>query len=176
MKSRSLSVGVIALVSSLMLAAGTASAHGTSEVPGETSTCVVKSLPSFVDQGEFDLEATVADIIEVGCDPYVYGTGKSVEITASQLYSRCGHRLRWFDPDPYQETEDQGSITVPLDADGNATVAVLAGPGCFPGVTGENLIGVHMLEKPFESFATSFGVLPPGPTPEGLKVEPSRQI
>jgi hypothetical protein len=173
MKSRSLGVGLLALAISSVLMAGTASAHGTNTAAEgkEPTTCAVKSLPAFVDQGEFTLEATVGDVIEIECNPFVYA-GKTLEITASQLFTRCAGHLKWFDPDPFQETV-ANHIDVTLDADGNANVAVLAGPGCFPG---ESLIGAHMLEKPFESFATSFGVLPPGPTPEGLTVKPASQV
>jgi hypothetical protein len=137
-----------------------------------------------VAQGEFNQEATVGDIVEIECNPFVYGTGQKMEVTASQLYSRCKKNLKWWQVDPYQEEPEgtpglapQGSgaigITVTLDNDGNATIALLAGPGCFPG---ESLIGAHMLEKPFESFAASFGVMPEGATPEGLKVEPAVQV
>ena len=64
-------------------------------------------------------------------------------------------------------------MTVSLDADGNATVAVLAGPGC---AAGESLVSAHMEEEPFETFTTSFSVLPPAPTPPGVFALPATQI
>jgi hypothetical protein len=106
MKSRNLGVGLVALASSLLLLVGTASARGTDAVTTTTSnTCVVHSLPSFIAQGEFTTTATVADIIEVECDPTVYGTESKIKITASQLYSRCKGRLTWFVPNPYTRSE-----------------------------------------------------------------------
>src|SRR5437763_15892768 len=53
---------------------------------GSPATCVVHSLSSFVAQGEFELQATAADIVEVECNPFVYGTGSKIKITASQLF------------------------------------------------------------------------------------------
>ena len=170
MKSHSLGVGLVVLASSLCLLAGTASAHGT--VPAAAAapaTCVVHSLPSFVAQGEFAVTATAADIIEVECNPNIYGTESKIKITASQLYSRCKNKLRWYVPNPFRVQEGRG-VTVELDADGNATVAVLAGPKCSPG---ESLVTAHMEEEPFESFTTNFTVLPPENTKQGVFAYPS---
>ena len=47
--------------------------------------------------GEFADTATVADVVEVECNPFVYGTGAEVTVTASQLYSRC-HEVSWYVP------------------------------------------------------------------------------
>jgi hypothetical protein len=52
-----------------------------------------------------------------------------------------------------------------LDADGNATAAVLAGPGCQ---AGESLITAHMEEEPFETFTNAYTVLPPVNTTQGI--------
>jgi hypothetical protein len=173
MKSRNLGVGVVALVSSLFLLVGTASARGTAAVTTTTSdTCVVNSLPSFTAQGEFGTSATVADIIEVECDPTVYGTESKIKITASQLFSRCKGKLTWFVPNPYTRSEGRG-VTVALDADGNATVAVLTGPGCE---AGESLVSAHMEEEPFETFTTGFSVLPPVKTTPGVFPMPKTQV
>jgi hypothetical protein len=171
-------------IAALMLCAGVLAAAGAAQAQARTmaagaraeasaaqaATCVVHSLPSFVEQGEFALEATVADVVEVECNPFVYGTGEEVEITASELFDRCAQSLTWYEPDPFKEVVGARSVDVPLDADGNATVALRAGPGCSPG---ESLVAVHMLQAPFESFATSFSVLPPGPTPEGVFAAPA---
>jgi hypothetical protein len=175
MKSRSLGVGLLALASSMLLLAGTASAHSTTPAWSAEGpeTCVVRSLPAFVAQGEFEQEATVGDIIEVGCNPYVYATGSRIKIMDAELYDRCGGNIRWYDPDPYVEVARERGISVPLDADGNATVAVLAGPGCH---NGESLVTAHMEEAPFETFTTSFSVLPPGNTPAGVFAMPDTQV
>ena len=64
-------------------------------------------------------------------------------------------------------------MTLTLDADGNATVLLIAGPKCQ---AGETLVTVHQLEEPFESFTASFSVLPPNDTAEGVFAEPATQI
>jgi len=173
MKSRNLSVALVVLASSCFSLAGTASAHGTAPTPTTTSkaTCVVESLSSFVAQGEFGASATAADVIQVECDPAAYGTGSLMRITANQLFSRCG-KLVWIVPNPFSRTEGNG-VTVKLDADGNATVAVIAGPGCQ---VGESLVSAHMLQEPFETFTTPFTVLPPVTTPPGVFALPDEQV
>ena len=60
-----------------------------------------------------------------------------------------------------------------IDADGNATVALRAGPACE---AGEGLITAHMEEEPFESFTTSFTVLPPVNTTPGVFALPATQV
>jgi hypothetical protein len=171
-------VGLVVLASSLLLLVGTASAHGTAPAGKETKgTCVVHSLPSFVAQGEFAQTATAADIVEVECNPNVYGTGSKIKLTASQLYSRCKEDLVWYVPNSFARnefTKEEGrGISVQLDADGNATVAVLAGPECQ---AGESLVTAHMEEEPFESFTTSFTVLPPVNTTPGVFAMPAAQV
>ena len=68
--------------SSLLLLAGSASAHGggNPQVSEGTGSCKIKSLPSFIAQGEFGTAASVADVIEVSCNPSEYGTGAEVTI------------------------------------------------------------------------------------------------
>lgn len=166
MKRRNLAGGLVVLASTLFMLAGSASAAETG------STCVVKTLPSFVAQGEGTVAASVADIVEVGCDPTIYGTGSKITITATQLFERCGHRLTWWEPNPFQVVQGN-KITVPVDADGNAIVALLAGPGCQ---AGESLISAHMVEEPFETSTSSYTVLPPKTTPPGLFVENPTQV
>jgi hypothetical protein len=184
MNSRKLGVGLLVLASSSCLLVGTASAHGTPlattaapPAAPASGTCVVHSLPSFIAQGEFTLTATVADIVEVECDPNVYGTGSKIKITASQLFSRCKDKLTWYVPNKFGtnefQTETGRGVSVRLDADGNATVALLAGPECE---AGEGLITAHMEQEPFESFTTSFSVLPPINTPPGVFALPASQV
>ena len=190
MDGRKLGAGLMVLASSLLLLAGTASAHGTVRGAGTEGegSCTVKSLPSFIAQGEFENAATVGDIIEVSCNPYVYSAGASVTVTASQLYSRC-HEVTWYDPteladdavepepgDDVGETESSGSgrsFTLHLDVNGNANVGLIAGPKCM---VGESLITVDENESPYETFTTSFQVLPAVNTPQGIYVTPSSQV
>jgi hypothetical protein len=177
MKCRNLGVGLAVLASSVFLLAGTASAHGVGpDIEGaeETAkTCVVHSLPSFIAQGEFKVAATVGDIVEVECNPDIYGTASKIKITASQLFTRCKGHLNWYVPNPFKVVLDKAGVSVILDADGNATVALLAGPGCSPG---ENLISAHMEEEPFETFTTGFTVMPPLNTKPGVFAMPSSQV
>jgi hypothetical protein len=132
----------------------------------------VHSLPSFVAQGEFGASATAADVIEVECNPAIYGTGSPIRVTAAQLFSRCGDRLTWIEPNPYTRVIGKG-ITVRVDADGNATVAVIAGPECQ---VGESLVTVHEEAEPFETATTDFTVLPPAPTKPGVEALPASQV
>ena len=173
MDGRTLGAGLMALASSFVLMAGTASAHGTAQAQAsEGTTCAVHSLPSFVAQGEFELQATAADVIEVECNPFVYGTGSKVTVIASQLYSRCDKDITWIVPNPYG-TSDGISDELTLDADGNATVALIAGPECQ---AGESLISLHMDEGEYNSYTTSFTVLPPNDTELGVTALPSHQV
>ena len=173
MDVRRLAAGLVVAASSLLLMAGTASAHGTASAQAtEGTTCAVHSLPSFVAQGEFEYQATVADVIEVECNPFVYGTGSRVTITASQLYSRCDGDITWFGTAPGEEISAR-SLEVGLDADGNATVALIAGPNCQ---AGESLISLHMDEGEYNSYTTSFTVLPPNDTELGVTALPSHQV
>jgi hypothetical protein len=166
MKRLKLGVGLAVLASSMLLLVGNASAHGIAPAgQAEAGTCVVHSLPSFTAQGEFTLSATVADIVEVECNPFVYGTGSKIKITAAQLFSRCGGKVTWYIPDPFAVVANARGVTVTLDADGNATVAVLAGANCQ---AGESMISAHMEEEPFETFSTSYTVLPPVNTTPGV--------
>jgi len=171
MDRRNLGVGLVALLCSMCLLGGTAMAHG-APAAIEAGQCTVKSLPSFVAQGEFETTATVADVIEIGCDPTEYGTGSEVTVIDSQLYSRCND-MSWYVPNPYGVTYDSNKVSLKLDADGNATVALIAGPQCQ---AGETLVTVHETNEPFESFSTSFSVLPPNDTEEGVFAMPSSQI
>ena len=176
MDRRNLLAGLVVLAISAFALAGTASAHGTvtgAGTEGEGS-CTVKSLPSFVAQGEFDNSATVGDVIEISCDPYVYSSGAEVTLTASQLYSRC-HDISWYDPnDEGRFTYGEGrSFSVHLDVDGNANVGLIAGPNCM---VGESLITLDENESPYETFTTSFQVLPAVNTPPGLYITPSSQV
>jgi hypothetical protein len=134
---------------------------------------VIHSLPSFIAQGERESMATVADIVEVECNPYLYGTGSKIRITADQLLSRCKGGLTWIVPNPFRKETNSRGVTVALDADGNATVALIAGPGCE---AGESLVSAHMEQEPFETFTTSFTVLPPVTTPPGVFALPGTQV
>jgi len=176
MERRNLGAGLMVLASSFMLLAGVASAKGApAGDPGTTGNCTVVSLPSFVAQGEYGYAASVADVVEVSCNPYTYGTGQEVTVTASQLASRC-HNLAWIVPNNSEDEPEAQlgqSVHLNLDADGNATASLVAGPNCMPG---ESLITLDENESPYETFTTSFMVTPPVNTPQGVTALPSSQV
>jgi hypothetical protein len=176
MDRRKLGAGLMVLASSMLLLAGTASAHPGVAPQGAASsgTCHIRSLPSFIAQGEFSNSATVGDVIEISCDPFTYSAGAEVTLVASQLYSRC-HEITWYDANDegYYKHSSGRTFSVHLDVDGNANVALIAGPKCM---VGESLISVDENASPYETFTTSFQVLPAVNTTPGLFITPSAQV
>jgi hypothetical protein len=183
MRRRNLLTAVAVLALSAFVLSGTAAAHSShhkkavppaSEPGGGTSspeTCVVHALPaSFMDQGEFGSASSIADIIEVECEP-VYAE-HHVKISANELYSRCDRRLFWRTPFP-TGTSSGPSFEVELDNAGNATAIVIGGPSC---AAGESLIAAHLTEAPFTTVTTGFTVLPPRPTEPGVFATPSSKV
>jgi hypothetical protein len=158
--------------------AGTASAHGTVSPQGTstqfttaTNCQITSAAKTFVNQGEFALEGTVGDVVEVECNPSVFPPGTPIEISDAQLFSRCPGGIRWVNPNEFginlMRTEDGRSITVGLDGDGNATVGLVAGPHC---AVGETVVSAHTGAPDFESFSTGFSVEGARPTEEGLTI------
>ncbi len=163
------------LASSMLLLVG-ASAGTAQAATTDPGACTVTSLPSFVDQGEFATAAMVADVIEVSCDPYMYSTGLPVTVSAYQLWSRCDHNLKWLNPNNGGHpkfTEGPTYEGIKLDADGNANIAVIGGPECAPG---EDLVTMDEQDSPYETFTTTFQVLPPTPTTTGLTILNPSQV
>jgi hypothetical protein len=182
MERRNLLAGLAMLALSLFMLSGTAVAHSTrhkqASGPGGGSkpeTCVVHALPSsFMDQGEFSVASSVADVIEVECEP-VYAE-HHVTISANELYSRCDKRLTWLFTTPEGSVGAIGShpsFTVELDNAGNATVVVIGGPSC---AAGESLISAHLTEAPFTTVTTGFTVLPPRVTEPGVFATPATKV
>lgn len=209
MERRYLGVGLLALIGTLLMLVGTASAHSslvkaagtdpeTEQAKGEAG-CVVKTMtPSFIDQGEFGTSSSVADIVEVECNPE-YAAESLVEINDHELYSQCGGRLSWFAPYElagdgeeaedalkakgkktkakskvkHNYTEDGPGVTVYTDNDGNATVVLLGGPGC---TAGTSLITADLVETQYETVTTSFTVKGPKVTTPGLTLIPQTDI
>jgi hypothetical protein len=183
MKRRNLGLGVglAILGSSMFLLTGTAAAETPPPPPSEA--CKVISLPGFTATGEFTTTATVADVIQVECNPEIYGTKAKLRIEAYQVWSRCGKKVWWYvpngpipNPPPTElfRKEEGPGVSVELDPDGNATVALLAGPNCMVGA--DNMITVHQEQVPFESFTTSFAIMPAVTTPKGVSVLPSHEV
>ena len=188
MERRSLFAGLAVLIIGILAMSGTALAHKTPKKKSageEDPTCVVVSQPSFVDQGEFGQAGSVADIVEVHCQS-VYAE-QYVKLSATELNSRCEGGISWIPAPQEEEIEIAGAKRavkrddvsgpsiggVQLDDAGNATVALFGGPSC---ASGESLITAHLEEAPYETFTTSFAVMPPHSTPPGVTTLPSSQI
>lgn len=169
MDRRNLGAGLMVLASSMLLLVGTASAR-TLPLGDPAAGCTVHTLPTFVQQGEnvngVNESAMVADIIEVECNPLEYKTGQKIIISASQLKSLCG-TLKWWNESPFVSLGSGSKVTVAVDAEGNATVAVIGGPGCQQG---ESFITADETEAPFESYTSTFHSEPPENTPTGVSV------
>jgi hypothetical protein len=180
MERRNLVAGLAVLALSLFMLSGTAFAHASHHkkakpkegpVGGPPETCVVHAMPSsFMDQGEFSTSSSVADIIEVECEPVF--AEKHVRISANELYSRCDRKLFWRETTG-NEFSTGPSFPVELDNAGNATVIVLGGPSC---AAGESLISAHLEAPPFTTVTTGFTVLPPRPTAPGVFATPESKV
>ena len=176
MERRGLLAALIVLLVSSFVLTGTAMAHESSvrvkpaaEEAG-AGECSVRTLPSFVDQGEFGEAGSIADVVQVSCEPVF--AGQMVKISSEELYDRCGGHLTWSAPYPYDPASG-ASFSTQLDDAGNATAVLWAGPSC---ASGESLISVHLVEAPYTTSTTSFMVLPPAGAPPGGTATPAGEI
>ncbi len=191
MERRSLWAGVLVLISSLLVMAGSTSAHGTvvpASEKAEAANCEMFTLPGLMRQGEFGNVGSVGDIVTVECNPAVFPGGTRLEISDAQLNSRClglgnggFHGIIWVDPNEFDEGgpagEWGGAIKVELDGDGNVNVGLVAGPNCAVG--GTVISGHTEVEKgntTVESFAAGFAVEPAKPSTEGAWAMPKWQV
>jgi hypothetical protein len=192
MERRNLWTGTLVLISSLLLMAGSASAHSTVVPAGEkaeAANCKIFTLPGLMRQGEFGNVGSVGDIVTVECNPAVFPGGTVVELSDAQLASRCLglgkpgeiHGIDWGIPNEFSSGRPHGefgsSIDVELDGDGNVNVGLVAGPNCAVGGT---VISGHTQpgkgNTTVESFAAGFAVEPAKPSTEGVKVMPATQV
>jgi hypothetical protein len=176
MERRSLLAGLMVLAIGMFMVVGTASARtnttkkGKSATEGAEATCKITSLP-FIAQGEFSEASSVADIVELECNPEF--AGEKVKLSDQELYSRCREHLSWDSPkDPFVFVEGK-TFSVTLDDDGNATAAVFGGPNCG---SGETLMSAHLEHPPFPTVTTNFEVLSPKVTPPGITASPKAQV
>jgi hypothetical protein len=179
MDRRKFTVGLTVLASSMLLLVGNASANVRSQVPEELSgTCVIHSLGGLPRQGEFKSVGSVGDIIEIECNPAEIIAGSKVEIEDSQLFNRCGGKITWVDPNEYATDKIKvatgRSINVEVDGEGNANVALVAGPNCSIGGT---VVSAHTeSNKMIVSFSTGFAVEKAATSKEGATVMPASQV
>jgi hypothetical protein len=136
-----------------------------------TAACVVHSLPSFTAQGEFGTASSIADVVEVECEPQF--SGAKVRLSSEQLYSRCNHDLTWSAPYGSASVSESPSYQVTLDDDGGATAVLWGGPSC---AAGESLISASLEEAPYETVTTSFAVQAPPPSATGVRALPSSEV
>ncbi|HTY95733.1 MAG TPA: hypothetical protein VMB91_01745 [Solirubrobacteraceae bacterium] len=184
MDRRNLLATFAVLALSLFVLNGTALAHTTrhkrvtqhsAPADGTSSpeTCVIHTMPeAFMDQGEMGNSSSIADVIEVECEP-VYAE-QSVSISATELYSRCDDKLYWTIPtQPFKFSASGPSFKVTLDNDGNATAVVLGGPSC---AAGQSLVSAHLETAPFATVTTGFTVEPPEVTGSMVVATPKSKV
>jgi hypothetical protein len=168
---RRLIVVLVGVLGALWLLPGVAqAAHANPAVSPAASQCVLHSLPSFIDQGLEAHASSVADIVEVECNPSEYD-GK-IRISDVELYDRCAKHLSWSPTNEFKSTEGPATEAT-LDDDGSATVVLWGGPNCKPG---ESQIVVDEVGYPNETYMTPFTVLPPEETAEGVYALPASQV
>jgi hypothetical protein len=131
--------------------------------------CEVTTVPAFPAQGFGKDASSVADVVQVRCESNLAGDG--VEVSSSELYNLCQHRLVWSAPYPFKPTKGS-SFKVKLDAYGNATATLFGGPGCG---AGESLISAHVEEANL-TVTTMFTVIPARPTEPGMTAFPGSQV
>ncbi len=172
---RALLAAFAVVLTGLLIAAVPALAHSTHRKRARSATaepCVVRALPgSFVAQGDMYGSGSVADVVEVSCEP-VYARAH-LRVSANQLYARCAQRLSWYLPYPASSVTSGAGTGVQLDNDGNATVALIAGPSC---AAGESLISAHMEAAPYTTATTAFQVLAPQDGAAGIRVSPESKV
>lgn len=153
-----------------LLIASAVAALSTSAASAAAPVCVLHSLPSFVDQGEFAQASSIADIVEVECQPVF--AEQEVKFSSIELYDSCNHELKWSKPFPY-EPQAGSSISAELDDDGNAAVVVWGGPSCAPSTS---QIAAHLVHAPYTTVTAQFTVLPPDPTKPGVRALPASEV
>ncbi len=164
-------LATLGLVSGWLIATGVCAPAASASVPAAGKRiCIVHSLPSFVEAGEKATASSLADIIEVECEP-VYA-GKEVTISDNELYDQCKGELLWSNVLPFEPVKGS-SFKVKLDNDGNAVAVLWGGPECAPG---KSLIVADLEAAPNPTATTEFIAKPPAKTPTGVFAEPPRAV
>jgi hypothetical protein len=138
-------------------------------------TCVIHSLPSFVESGLGARASSAADVVTVECHPVF--AEDTVTISSDELYNRCDGRLRWFQTPSFRAMAilrlRSPSVDATLDNDGEATVVAIGGPSC---AAGSSDISAHLDAPPFATVTTRYRILAPQDTPRGVFALPSSQV
>ena len=189
MERRNLLAGLIVLAISMFMLSGTALAHGAhvknlkpAITPSTGEGCTVTAEPgSFMDQGEFGNESTVATIVEIECEPKEYGD-QYVAVSSQELYARCGKVLSWIVPPAVSGPTGPGfgeHDELQLDDDGNASVVVFGGGDYHPCQPGGSLITAEIISGAtpgLPTVSTEFTIVPPEETTPGLTVLPEESV
>jgi hypothetical protein len=134
-------------------------------------TCVVHSLPSFVESGLGASASSVADVITVECHPVF--AENTVTFSSDELSSRCHGTLSWMATPGNGAVGTGASYDVTLDNDGEATAVVWGGPSC---AAGTSIVSAHLTVPPFATADTTYRIVAPQDTPRGVKALPSSQV
>lgn len=165
-------VPCVLIIGSLSLTASAAARVASPNGSPSGPVCKITSLPSFVGTGEGTQTGSVADILEVGCEP-AHGF-QHVSLSATQLYDRCKGQLVWFVGHSPPKASPGATVTgVELDGEGNATVALLAGPECQ---AGPSQISAQLEATPYERVSATFTVIAPQATKAGVYALPNTEI
>ncbi|MBO0883193.1 MAG: hypothetical protein J2P17_23230 [Mycobacterium sp.] len=139
-----------------------------------TPTCVVHSTKSQVETGEGVTTSSIADVIQVECQPQF--SEQYVEISSAQLDSLCHNTLSWYSDSTSALGGGWGTgetFDVYLDDDGNATAVVWGGPSCAAGTA---LITADLTVAPFTTARTHFVIKPPQTTTRGIYPRPLSEV
>ena len=136
---------------------------------GSNPSISVKVSPNpLVETGRF-----LAGVVEVEANPSF--AGDSVFITSPQLTSSCGSTAEFVTlqgGNPASQVVSSNGISVILDDDGNATIAVQA-LGCAPGL---NVVEASLTAAPFDTALTTLQISPPIVTPTGVAGFPNPEV
>ncbi len=110
--------------------------------------------------------SAVAVVVQVEADPAF--AGDPVDVSSSQLDAACALAVG-FNAQPLFELGPPLTLTLTLDDDGNATVAII-GQDCAPG---SDLVEASMAVAPFLTATDVLDVSPPQVTPAGVYGSPT---
>jgi hypothetical protein len=146
--------------------AGGGASGGASGGPSSPQIKVTVSPNPLVETGQSEVHG----VVEVEALPAY--AGDNVTLQSSQLQASCA--LMQFAVNRGSSTPGffGNNITVALDNDGNATVA-LFGKDCAPGTS---VIEADLDVAPFVTALTTLTTLPPQVTPEGLTGSPNPEV
>ena len=180
MERRNLLAGLVVLVVSMFVLAGTASAHSshqskkvntvTLEEEHEEAACKIVASPSrMIDMGEFAQHSSIATIFEVECKA-TYAE-KFVRIASNELWAKCDGHLLWLTSSPTGSTENKGKeFKAELDDAGNAEIAVLGGPSCA--AEGGALVTLDLESGTHPTTTTEVTIEEPRVTKPGITLYP----